>query len=192
MGPATATRPLVVLSRTPASTRELICRINYSRRHAPGKRHSEEQMHSTGTATEDVQEQSPLVWTRVLAFCARSGLNATLGFVHCRGRTHFPRGLVVCKEDKKTQIGTFLSAEIKHVALSQLQNGLGLSARRPSAPRSSRSASGGGVVGEKKPRRHRQKLFHPRSPRTQRHAAVRVQGRRRRSATLETEKLGDP
>lgn len=39
--PATVTHPLVVLSPTPASTSELICRINYSRRHPPGKRHSE-------------------------------------------------------------------------------------------------------------------------------------------------------
>lgn len=127
--------------------------------------------------------------------CTFSGLNATLGFVHCRERAHFPMDSSFAK-DKKTQIGTFLSAEIKHVALSQLQNGLGLSARRPLAPRSSRRPRGGGG-GRKKPRRDRQKLFHPRLPlheslRTQRHAAVRVQGRRRRSDTLETEKLGDP
>lgn len=144
MGPATATRPLVVLSRTPASTRELICRINYSRRHPPGKRHSETDAlnrHSNkgraGAVASDVDTS--------LGFCARSGLIATLRFVHCRELTHFPMDSSFAN-DKKTQLGTFLSAEIKRVALSQLQNGLELSARRPFIP----SASG---VGEKKARR---------------------------------------
>lgn len=53
-------------------------------------------------------------------------------------------------KDKKSQIGTFLSAEIKHVALSQLQNGLGLSSETAVRAALIPSASG---VGEEKPRR---------------------------------------